>query len=361
MAFLYETLHIALAAAPWFVLGLFVAGLIRAFVSTPLVQRYMGGRGIGAIARAAVMGAPLPLCSCGAIPTAVAFYRGGAGKGPATAFLIGTPGIGVDSVAVTYALLGPFMMVARALGAVVTAISTGLLVATTGQRAVEAPAEAPGGACGCGGSDNCGPEGTAMGRLAGPADSHHSTSTRLAEGMHYAFVDLLQDIGLWVIAGLLAAGALLTYVPPEAIATYGSGLGAMLLMSIIGVPLYICATAATPVAAAMLLAGVSPGTALVFLLAGPITSMATLGVLQREMGTAAVTRYFIGILGSTVALGLLIDLLIGAGNINVLVQMGAVHELLPAWVEWSALGLLGLVTLAPLPQQMRQRVTATAG
>ena len=361
MAFLYETLHIARAAAPWFVLGLFVAGLIRAFVPVHLVQRYMGGRGIGAITRAAVMGAPLPLCSCGAIPTAVAFYRGGAGKGPSTAFLVGTPGIGVDSVAVTYALLGPFMMVARALGAVVTAISTGLLVATTGQRAVVPQTETPDGACGCESADRCGAGAAATEGLAATADTAHAPTARLAEGMRYAFGDLLRDIGPWIVAGLLAAGALLAYVPPETVAAYGSGIGAMLLMSIIGVPLYICATAATPVAAAMLLAGVSPGTTLVFLLAGPITSMATLGVLQREMGTAAVTWYFIGILGTTVGLGLLLDLLIGAGNINVLVQMGEVHELLPAWVEWSALVLLGLVALAPLPQQIRQRVAATAG
>lgn len=357
MSFLQETLHIALAAAPWFVLGLFVAGLIRAFVSVRLVERYMGGHGIGAIARAAVMGAPLPLCSCGAIPTAIAFYRGGAGKGPSTAFLVGTPGIGIDSVAVTYALLGPFMMIARALGAVVTAISTGLLVATTGRRALAPDPHAADAACGCGDSDGCGAEPVPAEGLTA-TDAAHAPAVRLARGMRYAFGDLLQDIGPWIIAGLLAAGALLAYVPPETIAAYGTGVGAMLLMSIIGVPLYICATAATPVAAAMLLAGVSPGTALVFLLAGPITSMATLGVLQREMGTAAVVRYFIGILITTVGLGLLVDVVVGAGSINVLVQMGEVHELLPAWTEWGALGLLGLIALAPLQQRVRRRLVA---
>lgn len=360
MAFLSETLDIALAAAPWFVLGLVVAGLIRAFVSVGLVKRYMGGRGLGAIVRAAVMGAPLPLCSCGAIPTAIAFYRGGAGRGPSTAFLIGTPGIGVDSVAVTYALLGPFMMMARALGAVVTAVSTGLLVATTGQQAVVPHTGAADESRCCEASGGCGADGNATGGLSATGELPHSPRARLAEGMQYAFGDLLQDIGLWIVAGLFAAGALLAYVPPETIAAYGSGVGAMLLMSIVGVPLYICATAATPVAAAMLLAGVSPGTALVFLLAGPITSMATLGVLQREMGTAAVARYFIGIVATTVALGLLVDLLVGGGTINVLVQMGEVQELLPAWAEWGALVLLGLVALAPLPQRMRQHV-ATAG
>ncbi|MDR9440717.1 MAG: permease, partial [Halomonas sp.] len=132
MPLLNAILAVALSAAPWLLLGLVMAGLIKALVSEALLQRWVGGHGLGSIARAAVIGAPLPLCSCGAIPTALAMHRGGASRGPATAFLIGTPGIGVDSMAITYALLGPFMAVARASSAVFTAIVTGLLVGRTG-------------------------------------------------------------------------------------------------------------------------------------------------------------------------------------------------------------------------------------
>ena len=144
MIIVNEILSIALTSAPWLLIGFFAAGLIKAFVPDELLQRLVGGSSLTCIARAAVIGAPLPLCSCGAIPTALALYRGGAGRGPTTAFLIGTPGIGVDSLAITYALLGPFMALVRASGAVITAIVTGLLVATsnratTGQHQPIAP------------------------------------------------------------------------------------------------------------------------------------------------------------------------------------------------------------------------------
>jgi uncharacterized protein len=142
MTLLHETLSIALTAAPWLLLGLLAAGLVKAFIPETMLQRWLGGRGLAAVSRAAVIGAPLPLCSCGAIPTALALHRGGAGRGPTTAFLIGTPGIGVDSVAISYALLGPFMMAARVLGAVTTAIATGLL-ADAGQREGEPRAGRP--------------------------------------------------------------------------------------------------------------------------------------------------------------------------------------------------------------------------
>src|SRR5690625_2243868 len=131
MTLLNETLTVALAAAPWLLLGLFADALIKAFVPDTALQRWAGGRGTAGIVRAAVIGAPLPLCSCGAIPTALALHRGGAGRGPTTAFLVGTPGIGVDSLALTSVLLVPFIALARAAGAVLTAISTGLLVART--------------------------------------------------------------------------------------------------------------------------------------------------------------------------------------------------------------------------------------
>ncbi len=343
MSILHETLSLALTAAPWLVVGLLMAGLIRAFVSTDAIKRWMGGGGFWSVTRAAVMGAPLPLCSCGAIPTAVQLHRSGAGRGPATSFLIGTPGVGVDSLAITYALLGPFMVMARALGAVVTAIGTGLLVAGAPYGGRTNPVSSspsccgPGGVCGSRAIDcddcDCG--------------SSRSTRKRLADGMRYAYVDLLRDVGVWIAVGLVAAGALVAFVPPEAMASYGSGVLAMLLMSVVGIPLYICATAATPIAAGMLLTGVSPGTAFVFLLAGPITSFATLAVLRDEMGLPAVLRYLAGIVVSTVALGLLIDYTIGLTGISIIAQIGAVEEVLPMWIEWVS--LIGLLVIALLP------------
>jgi len=343
MNVLEAIIDIALAAAPWLLAGLFLAGMVQAFMPPELLRRWAGGSGIGGIARAAVAGAPLPLCSCGAIPASLALYRNGVGRGPAVAFLIGAPGIGVDSVVITHALLGPFMMVARALGAVVTAISTGLLVArSVGGRARAAAPQATG----------CCAGGCAGARSAGAAESPASAripfAARLRRGLEYGLGDLLDDIGVWMLAGLVLAGVLMAFVPPQALASHASGLPAMLLMAVVGIPLYICATAATPVAAGMLVAGVSPGTVLVFLLAGPMTSMATLGVLRREMGNAALGLYLCGIVVSTVALGLLVDWLHVRSGIDIAAQLGTTAELLPAWLQWTALSALILLAVRPL-------------
>ena len=348
-----EILSIALTAAPWLLVGFFAAGLIKAFVPEDVLQRLVGGSGLLDIARAAVIGAPLPLCSCGAIPTALALYRGGAGRGPTTAFLIGTPGIGVDSLAITYALLGPFMAVVRASGAVITAIITGLLVAATDRSATNPPVSlepAASATTTCNKTCICEPVPQPVTRL--------TFAERFRKGMGYAFGELLDDIRLWLLVGLVLAGLLLAFVPPQALAAYGSGLGPMLLMAVIGIPLYICATAATPIAAAMLIAGVSPGTVLVFLLAGPITSLATLGILRREMGNRALGLYLIGIVSTSLLLGLLVNGVVSEFGIEVPAQIGAVQELLPLWLEWSALILLILVALRPVRRMLSRMLPA---
>ncbi|SFT75441.1 SO_0444 family Cu/Zn efflux transporter [Halomonas saccharevitans] len=343
MLLLDAILAVALSAAPWLLLGLVMAGLIKALVSEAVLTRWVGGRGLGSIARAAVIGAPLPLCSCGAIPTALAMYRGGASRGPATAFLIGTPGIVVDSLAITYALLGPFMAAARAICAVFTAIVTGLLVGRTVPAVEQAPAKAEPGCGGC-----------CDGGQAEPAavEASPGLAARLAGGLHYAFTDILDDISLWLLAGLLVAGVLIALAPPEQLAVLGSGPVAMLVMAMIGIPLYLCATAATPIAAGLLLAGVSPGTVLVFLIAAPVTSLATLGVFRREMGNRALLAYLAGILVSAVALGLGVDALAGRWQLDIARQIEEVGELLPGWVEWLGLSVLILLAVKPLRRSL---------
>ena len=356
MNVLHEILGVALAAAPWLVLGLFVSGLIRAFVDDAFLRRWVGGEGLASVGRAAVIGAPLPLCSCGAIPTALTLHRAGAGRGPTTAFLIGTPGIGVDSLAITYALLGPFMMFVRAPGAVVTAVVTGLLVAM-GTRGTPIPVLQSIGCSTCT-SNGCGSQGPKQSRedSVPTAPVQTPVTKRLREGMWYAFGDLLEDIGPWLLGGLVVAGVLIALVPPQMLSTYGSGPVAMLLMAVVGIPLYICAAAATPIAAGMLLAGVSPGTALVFLLAGPITSAATLGLLRREFTNVGLAWYLGGIVASTVAIGMATDALIGLIALDIVAQVGAARELLPAWLEAVALAVLLWLGSRPLRHWLGNRL-----
>ncbi|WP_019569156.1 SO_0444 family Cu/Zn efflux transporter [Thioalkalivibrio sp. ALE11] len=349
---LQATLQLALAAAPWLLAGLAVAGLVRALLPQERLQAWLGGSSVGATARGAVAGAPLPLCSCGAIPAALALHRGGAGCGPATAFLIGSPGIGIDSLAISYVLLGPLMAVVRGLGAVVTALATGLLVGAGSLARQTPPDPGPddvgGDACGSTCGSTCGTE-------AAPAPASPGRLAELRGGLAYAFGDILDDIRLWLVLGLLVAGVLLATVPPDALAAYGSGPAVMLLMALVGIPMYLCATAATPIAAGLLVAGVSPGTVLVFLLAAPITSMATLGVYRREMGNAALVRYLVGIVVSTVALGLLLDLALAQTGFDPLTGVEAATEWLPHWLEWAALIALTLAAIHPLRGLQRLR------
>ncbi|MCU7811050.1 MAG: permease, partial [Candidatus Thiodiazotropha sp. (ex Notomyrtea botanica)] len=214
--------------------------------------------------------------------------------------MISTPETGPDSIAVTYALLGPFMAVVRPVAAILSALFTGFLntlfIAQQDKETTGIPlpiTSSP--TCDC----NTG-------------DCSTSNSGEQAEGwqrslngMHYAFNDIFDDIWLWLFAGLLLAAAVMSFVPTDSLSSWGDGLPAMLMMLVIGIPMYICATASTPLAAAMILAGMSPGTVLVFLLAGPATNLATMGVIHKEMGARTLYLYLLGISISSILLGFL--------------------------------------------------------
>ncbi|ADH85571.1 SO_0444 family Cu/Zn efflux transporter [Desulfurivibrio alkaliphilus] len=357
LLFFSNTLGLALDAAPWLLLGLALAGLIKAWIPERLLTRWLGGTGISAVLRASLVGAPLPLCSCGAIPLALALHRGGASRGPCTAFMVGTPGVGVDSVALTYVLLGPLLAIIRPLAAIFSALTTGMLVGLTGKTA--AKQAATGVALKSASSsavDSC--SNSCACRLpTSPAASTAATETAasriaaLTAGLRYAFTEVLDDISWWLLLGLLLAGLLLTLVPPGFLAQYATGLPAMLLMAVVGIPMYLCAQAATPVAAALIISGVSPGTALVFLLAGPITSIATLTVFRNEFGTAAMVLYLAGVAGSAVLGGVLTDALITFWAVDLAAQVGAARELLPLWLRYAS--LLLLLGLAARPIRRR--------
>lgn len=348
MDLITEIVAIALTAAPWLLVGLVVAGLAKAFLPEKQLRAWVGGSGLGGVTRAAVIGVPLPLCSCGAIPTAVTLHRGGAGRGPTTAFLIGTPGVGVDSVAITYALLGPFMMLARVVGAVITAVTTGWLVSASGSAEQRAAEDTPNdasdhdGCCegtgSCCGNNDCG-DGLSAG---------HGRLARLRYGLSYAFGDLYDEIGPWMLVGLALAGVLTALVPTQTLSGLGAGPLPIMVMAVIGIPLYVCATAATPVAAGLLVAGMSPGAVITFLIAGPVTSLATLGVLRREMGNQVLVRYLLGIVISAVGIGLTVDGLSARVGVDVAESIKSGGGLLPVWLKAACLVALVAVAIRPL-------------
>ena len=354
--FLDNTLSLARDAAPWLLMGLVVAGLIKAWIPQALIVRWLGGTGLSAIVRAALIGAPLPLCSCGAIPMGLALYRGGASRGPSTAFMVGTPGVGIDSVALTYVLLGPLLAVIRPLAAICSAVVTGLLVGLTREDSRSRKMEEGGVAhdqnlssdsAVCTGSCSCNGSGDSEPSCSPPEPSALGSGSMLA-GLRYSFTEVLDDISWWLLLGLVLAGLLLTMGPPGMLANYAVGPAAMLVMAVIGIPMYLCAQAATPVAAALIVAGVSPGTALVLLLAGPITSIATLSVLRNEFGFPAVALYVVGVAVTAVLSGLATDALVSFLSLDLQAQIGTARELVPTPLKYLSLLILLALAIRPL-------------
>ena len=334
-----NTVRLALEAAPWLLLGLALAGLIRAWLPEDLARRWLGGSGPWPITKAALVGAPIPVCSCGVVPTALSLRRSGASKGSTVSFLIATPETGVDSVAVTYALMGPFMAIVRPISSVLTAIGVGLAVGAVERREGDAPQAGTVATSGC-----CKKRETVT-----------LERRSVLSGLHYAFADLYDNIVLWMAVGLVMAGAVVTFVPPTLLAEAGSGLPAKLAMFLVGIPMYICATASTPLAASLLLAGVSPGTVLVFLLAGPATNLGTIGIVRREFGNPTAGAYLAGLAFFSIAAGVGVDALVTAVGIDVATQLGGHHHVVPTWLEYASLSVL---IVAALPR-LREPVFAS--
>lgn len=458
-----------LDSAPWLLLGLILAGLLKVFVPMVWMQKQLGGHGFKTVVKAALLGAPLPLCSCGVIPAAVGLRRSGASKAATTSFLVSTPETGVDSIAVSYVLLGPFMAIVRPIAAITSAIVAGLLVGRDdddGKPAVKSESksasDAPVAACcaskaatqsqaikaepvksccsptkdqplapvkaaaSCSGTEShtdseqktepksaikmtpmaatsslmtahggsianvgvikaektvsccasktaesvtpekilvvkkgacCGTSNKAeSGKHDHSAHGHGSQTqaeadsccastqdmatelksqsvlSRVGIGLKYAATDLVRDTTLWLLVGLFFAALVQTYVPADFLAQWGDGILAMLVMVLVSVPMYICATASTPIAAGLLLAGVSPGAVLVFMMAGPATNIATLGVVAKELGKRALWGYLGGVIGVALVAGILVNYLVDSFGFVVMPQIGEQHQMLPQWL-----------------------------
>jgi uncharacterized membrane protein YraQ (UPF0718 family) len=264
----------------------------------------------------------------------VSLRKQGANNGATTAFLISTPESGVDSISITYALLDPIMTVARPLAAFVTAAVAGITENLFGTYK-ETTRITPDLSCqvdGCCDGQNCSPE---------EHRQHHSFWEKLSAGLRFAIGDLWQDLAGWFLIGLVLAGLITVLIPPDMFSKYlGAGLPAMLIMLAVGIPLYICATASTPIAAALILKGVSPGAALVFLLAGPATNMASLTVLTGTLGKRATAIYLASIAVCAVLSGLIVDQVYASLGISAQAVVGQASELVPEWA-----GLLGAIAI----------------
>jgi len=385
-----------LDTAFWLLVGLLAAGLIKTFISQATMKRWVGGRGLASILRAALFGAPLPLCSCGVLPAAIGLRRSGASKEATVSFLISTPETSIDSVAVTYALMGPLMAIVRPLAALVNAIGTGLLTtlvdepeAVTGAGESKAANRSVSGTPDCASEKAAGKEtlscctsqqsaepDTCCSKMEvtqaasccadGPSVSSTCCATddktpdsnpggvsaRLMQVMHYAGAELLDDISKWLAFGIVLAGIMLTFIPPDWLAQWGGGLSAMLIMLVVGVPMYICAVASTPVAAGLLLAGVSPGAVLVFLLVGPATNIASFALVKQELGLKVTIVYLLGLSFFSLLMGLSLEWFLAAQQLSIEAKIGHAHSMMPAAVSWGSAIILLILAIRPVRRKL---------
>ncbi|REG82221.1 SO_0444 family Cu/Zn efflux transporter [Marinomonas pollencensis] len=370
MSLLTHFIDLFLESAPWLLLGFILAGLLKTFVPMSWINKQLGGHGMKATVKAALLGAPLPLCSCGVIPAAVGLRRAGASKASTTSFLVSTPETGIDSITVSYVLLGPFMAIIRPIAAVFSAILAGLLVGRDDNDGAPntksaTPVNNKEGSSCCGTSTTAEPSccGTASTAEASCCSSHDtpvksaSIMAKIRSSLHYAATELLDDTALWLLVGLGFAALVQTYIPDNFLASWGNGLLAMFVMVLISIPMYICATASTPIAAGLLLAGVAPGPVLVFMMAGPATNIATLGIVAKELGNKALVGYLTGVLGGAFLFAFLIDFLITKFDISVVPQIGPELSLLPGWVTLSTGILLAFLMVISLTKQLTKKLS----
>ena len=334
-------------AAPWLMMGLFLAGLMRTLIPVQLLNQHLGSQGIVPVIKAALFGAPLPLCSCGVIPVALSLRRSGASKSATVSFLIATPETGVDSVSASYALLGPFLAVIRPIAAIMSAITAGLLTSLQSSSEMNKIAEVEERPC-C--SQDKSP-------VIKQQDSCCASTTQTIEptwiekiksGLTFTFIDLMQDIVLWLMVGLVFAALVQAYVPESFFLQWGHSTWAFIIMALVGVPMYICATASTPIAAGFLLAGVSPGAVLVFLLVGPATNIATMALVAKEMGKKTLAAYLLGVVGIAFIFGFITNYLSQQWQIDFSQQMAQSHSMLPTALSQSLSVIFAIILLNAL-------------
>ncbi|MFK7758881.1 MAG: SO_0444 family Cu/Zn efflux transporter [Phycisphaerales bacterium] len=343
-AFLSELWMILTESSVWLIAGFLFAGIVHVLVPREWMLKHLGGKGIAPILKASLLGIPLPLCSCSVIPVAAGLRSQGASKGASAAFAISTPQTGEESIPITWALFGPVFAFARPVVAVVTALIAGFLIDLTEatsrgsqnendpdpgaigltitntsdagaavESVTKAVTKAETSCCSTTSAPTPAPTPESAPESACCSTQQPSTTKRglignIKESIRYGFAVMLVDLVVWLTIGLLMAALIGAAVPQGWIEqNVGQGLVPMLLMLVVGIPLYICATSSTPFAFGLVAAGLSPGAALVLLLSGPATNVATMSWMLKDLGTKALLIYLAVIATVALSAGLLFD------------------------------------------------------
>jgi uncharacterized membrane protein YraQ (UPF0718 family)/copper chaperone CopZ len=324
------TWDIFLQMSPYLLLGFLFAGILNVVISKRRISKHLGKPGLWSSVKASLLGVPLPLCSCGVIPTGISFHKNGASKGATNSFLISTPQTGLDSILMTFSMLNIYWAIFRPIVAFVTGVLGGFATDKLVKENQAAHIET-----------EIGPE----------FEKKKSVVIRI---FNYAFIDFLGDISRQLLLGILLAVLITIFVPTTLFTEYLTyPFLNMLIILVASIPLYICATGSVPIAAALLLAGVSPGAVLVFLMAGPATNAATITVLWKSIGKKASLVYLGSIVFGALLFGVLIDYVFEAQIFTT--GITAANHVHGEGMEWLAIicsiiliGLIGFVELKKL-------------
>ena len=314
--FILELWGLTKDMSPYLLLGFLIAGVLSVVISPASVQKNLGGKGLFPIVKASLFGIPLPLCSCGVIPVATSLYKHGANRSATTSFLISTPQTGVDSILVTYSLLGPIFAIFRPIAALLAGILGGLAVEIADY----------------GSESNVKPSTQVI-------DNDKSFFRKIYE---YGFISLPQDIGKPLILGIVVAAMISMIVPVDFFASYfGNGFMGLIIMMFAGIPIYVCATASVPIALSLMSIGLSPGAAFVFLMTGPATNAATISTVWKILGKKTTFIYLSAVSGSSLVAGLFINLFSSEIDSHI---HDHDHWMLPVWLQiTSSVLFLGIL------------------
>lgn len=312
-------------SAPFFLLGLLIAGIIKTFISMETVKKSLGRKSPFTFIKAAIVGIPLPLCSCSVIPTAVTLKKAGANNAATSSFLIATPESGVDSISFTYAIMDLPMTILRPIAAFVSAMFAGLLQLIFNDVEMKTEVEQNKSCC-------CGSK----------KENKELKENKIKKVLDFALNDIMDDIAFWMLIGIILGALIETFIPPEFFIGLNGAWGKLVVLGI-GVPLYICASASTPLAASLIMKGMSPGTAIILLLVGPATNLSNILVLRQYIGSKGIWINLIAIASVAFAFGYFTDWLYAYFNFPLDFKIGSSHEHLSWLNHICGVILLGLL------------------
>ncbi len=337
-AFFPELWSVYLDLAPYLFIGLAFVGILHLIIKDDWIGKQLGNNKLSAVLKAALVGVPMPLCSCGVIPTALHINKKGASQGATVSFLISTPQTGIDSITPTIGMLGPVFGIFRPIWAfisgIVGGIATNIFVKQQQVKAHEPVTTS------CCSSGSC------------STDAKNDKKS-FKELIRYAFVEFLDDISPQLVVGIILAALIALFVPADFFETYGKGFTGMFLIILFGLPLYVCATGSIPIAISLMMKGFSPGAAFVFLTVGPATNIATISMVMKALGVKIMIIYLTSITVTALIGGFVLNRVLEIINVDMNLMLMEHHMGEVAIWKYVLTGIFSIALLFSLFRRMR--------